>query len=312
MLVDVDGVAATTNSSQSTLNLPAGATIRYARLQWGSAGDGTDNNGDATVQFDTPATPGIAYTAETANYGTQCGSLNPGGASRGFSCSRDVTTLVQAGGNGTYTVGGIEQRANTATTAPDHWSGWGLYVVYELASEPLRRLVLSDGFVRVASGAPNSITATGFVAPAAGTVNARLTYMVGEGDSEIRATTPPSAARCSTPPPPEPPELRDPRPHADERKNPNNTNHYGFDIHSVPINGAIANNATTATFSFTSTQDSYFPFALGVAIELGGAEPPAHQDAHRHQRRRGGAGRHDRVPDRGHQHRQRRRRERRG
>jgi uncharacterized repeat protein (TIGR01451 family) len=271
VLVDVDGVGTTTNSSQSTLDLPAGATIQYARLQWGSAGDGTNNNGDATVQFDTPDTPGIAYNAVTATYATECGSINPGtGNSRGFACSRDVTALVQAGGNGTYTVGGIEQRAGTTAVNPDHWSGWGLYVVYELASEPLRRLVISDGFVRVASGAPNSITATGFVAPAAGTVNARLTYMVGEGDSEIAGDNATFGSQTLDTAPT--PNLLNSEIRGLTRmsgKTPNNTNHYGYDIHSVPVNGAIANGATSATFSFTSTQDSYYPFALGVAIELG-------------------------------------------
>ncbi|MBO9533187.1 MAG: DUF11 domain-containing protein, partial [Solirubrobacteraceae bacterium] len=270
-LVDVDGVGTTTNSSQATLNIPAGAIIRYARLVWSSAGDGTDNNGERTVQFDTPATAGIAYSAVSATYATECGSVNPGtGNSRGFACGTDVTALVQAGGNGQYTVGGIEQRATGTALNPDHYSGWGLEVVYELSTDPPRRLVLADGFVRVASGAPNSITANGFVAPASGTVNARLTYMVGEGDSEINGDNATFGTQvldtAATP------NLMDSEIRGLTRmsaKNPNYTNHYGFDIHSDQVNGAIANNATSATFSFTSTQDSYYPFALGISIELG-------------------------------------------
>ncbi|MBJ7471107.1 MAG: DUF11 domain-containing protein, partial [Solirubrobacteraceae bacterium] len=271
-LVDVDGVGATTNSSSSTLAMPAGAIVRSARLVWGSAGDGTDNNGEATVSLDTPATAGIAYGNVAADYATGCGSLPNTGTSntRGFACAADVTALVQAAGNGAYTVGGIEQRANTTALLPDHWSGWGLWVVFELPSEPLRRIVLSDGFQRVGAGAPTTITASGFTAPAAGAVSARLRYMVGEGDSEIagdNATFGSQTLDAVAPINLMNSEIRGLT--YQSAKNPDYTNHYGFDIASENVAGAIANGATTAPFSFTSTQDVYYPFALGVAIELG-------------------------------------------
>ena len=271
-LIDVDGVAATTNSSTSGLALPPGAIVRYARLVWGSAGDGTDNNGENTVRFDTPATAGVTYGNVTAPYATGCGSLaNTAGANtRGFACAADVTALVAAGGNGDYTLGGIEQRANSATLLPDHWSGWGLYVAFELPTEPLRRLVLADGFQRVASGATTTITATGFVAPAAGAVTARLTYMSGEGDAGIAGDNATFGTRQLDSVAPI--DLMDSQirglDYASGR-NPSNLNNYGLDIHSDEINGAIANGATTANFSFTSTQDVYYPFSLGIAIELG-------------------------------------------
>ncbi|MEH3052403.1 MAG: isopeptide-forming domain-containing fimbrial protein [Patulibacter minatonensis] len=278
-LVDVDGVAATTNSSQSTLSIPAGSTIRYARLLWGSAGDGTDNNGERTVQFDVPDTAGpggantISYQAVSATYASECGALpNAAGANaRGFACSRDVTSLVQGAGSGTYTVGAIEQRATGNTTLlPDHWSGWSLYVVFERAAEPLRRIVLSDGFVRVGNGEPNTITATGFVAPASGTVTAQLTYTVGEGDSEIsgdNATFGTRTLDAATPPNLMSSQIRGLS--YSTGRNPNYVNHYGFDMQQTDVTGAIANGATSASFSFTSTQDVYYPFGLGIAIDLG-------------------------------------------
>lgn len=276
-LVDVDGIPGTSNSSSSTLNLPAGAVVRSARLIWGSAGDGTDNNGEGAISFDTPATAGIAYTTigNAAPSVSVCGSLAnlAGSNTRGFACAADVTALVSAAGNGAYTLGGIEQRANSTAILPDHWSGWGLYVVYELASEPLRRLVLADGFQRVGAGAPTTITASGFVAPASGSVTARLSYMVGEGDSEISGDNATFGSRtldtATTP------NLMDSEIRGldyQSTKNPNSVNHYGFDIHSDEVNGAIANGATTANFSFTSTQDVYYPFALGIAIDLGEPE----------------------------------------
>ena len=257
-LVDIDGVGTTTNSSASGLSLPAGAVVRYARLVWGGAGDGTNNNGENTVRLDTPATPGvITYNNVTAPYATQCGNLAPiaGQNVRGFACGADVTALVLAGGSGQYTLGGIEQRATSGGILPDHWSGWGLYVVYELASEPLRRLVISDGFQRVSSGIPTTINVTGFTAPASGAVRARMTYMVGEGDSgltgdnatfgtsELDSVNPPDLMNSSIS------GLQYETPLAPGAgRNPNFVNHYGFDMDSVQLDGAIPNAATQADF----------------------------------------------------------------
>ncbi len=270
-LIDVDGAAATTtNSSSSTLGLPPGAIVRSARLVWGSAGDGTDGNGENGVRFDTPATAGYAYTAVSA--GTACGSIaNVTGANtRGFACGADVTALVTAGGSGAYTVGGIEQRVTTGGDLPDHWSGWALYVVFELPTEPLRRLVLADGFQRVQTGAATTITATGFVAPASGAVNASLTYTSGEGDSGIAGDNATFGTRSlDTVAPIDLMDSTISGLNYETSRAPSNLNHYGFDLRNSEINGAIANGASTANFVFNTTQDVYYPFSLGIAIELG-------------------------------------------
>jgi uncharacterized repeat protein (TIGR01451 family) len=267
-LIDVDTDATTTNSSSSTLNLPAGAVVKSARLIWGTAGDGTNNNGEATVKFDTPASAGYAYTSVTAT-AANCGT-GTSGNTRGIGCSADVTAQVLAAGSGAYTVANIEQRALTTTTIPDHWSGWGLYVAYELPTEPLRRLVMADGFQTVASGAPTTITANGFVAPASGSVTAQLTYMVGEGDSDIKGDYATFGTKnldtAATP------NLMDSEIRGltyQGTRTPSNLNNYGFDFHQDEINGAIPNAATSANFTFNSTQDVYYPYALGIAIDLG-------------------------------------------
>ncbi|MEN0013574.1 MAG: isopeptide-forming domain-containing fimbrial protein, partial [Solirubrobacteraceae bacterium] len=265
-MVNVDTTQA--NSSSSTLNIPVGATIKSARLLWGSAGDGVDNATDKTVKFDTPATPGYVYNTITTT-AANCG-FGSNNNSRGFACGADVTSLVTAAGNGSYTVANIEQRAANATQAPDAWSGWGLYVVYELASEPLRRLVIADGFQVVGAGAPATVTANGFVAPASGTVNATLTYMVGEGDPDISGDNATFGSKTlDTAATPNLMKSTIDGLTYEGGRSPSYLNNYGLDIHQQDVNGAIANAATSAAFSFVSTQDVYFPFALGIAIDLG-------------------------------------------
>jgi uncharacterized repeat protein (TIGR01451 family) len=277
VLIDTDGDASTTNSSSSTVSIPAGATIVQARLTWGATGDNTDDNGEATVKLDTPAEAGINYHPVSATYASQCGGFSSDNANRGFACSADVTALAQAGGAGTYTVGGIEQRQSTfldsdgnGTDSVDHWSGWGLYIVYSKPSEPLRRIVLSDGFQKVATATPTaSVSLTGFTAPASGTVTARLTYAVGEGDANIlndnaklNSTTLDSRST---------PDLMDSQISGlthEASRSPSYLNNYGFDFHSQQVDGAIPNGATSASFDFTTSGDTYYPFSTGITIDL--------------------------------------------
>ncbi len=271
VLVDVDGDPTTTNSSRSTVALPTGATVAYARLTWGSTGDNTDDNGEATIKFDTPEEVGLNYRDVSADYATRCGGLNAASANRGTACSADVTSLVQAAGSGQYTVGGIEQRSDGGSPdAIDHWSGWALYIVYEKSDDQLRRIVLSDGFLRVANGVPTSpIALTGFTAPASGPVTARLVYAAGEGDAGIAGdnATINSTSLDGT----APIDLMNSSNtgHAlQTSRDPSYANQYGFDMDSQEVNGAIPNGATSATFTFSSTGDTYYPFSAGITIDL--------------------------------------------
>ena len=121
--VDVDGNAgvgaSTFNSSTSQLNLPAGATVLFAGLYW--AGDTTGSGSNAPpnaalrnqVAFRAPGAGGYTtLTATTLDDSTQAGR---------YQAFRDVTSLVAAAGNGTYTVGNVQAGEGT-----DHYAGWSL------------------------------------------------------------------------------------------------------------------------------------------------------------------------------------------
>src|SRR4051794_14820317 len=107
--VDVDGLFGASNSSRATLSLPSGSTVLFAGLYWGARSTSLDRS---RILFDTPATG--AYQTLTASVLDSRSIFNS--EYQGF---RDVTGLVQAGGNGTYTAGGVQ-----LTTGTDQYAGW--------------------------------------------------------------------------------------------------------------------------------------------------------------------------------------------
>ncbi len=167
-LIDIDGDASTANSSSATLTLPAGATVRYARLYWaGMTGEGTARRRQA--KFRTPAM--TAYIDVNTAQVTANARIN-----FGYMSHIDVTALVQAGGSGTYTVGNI-----AADTLDGDWAGWVLVVAYAHPSEPVRNLTVFDGWSQ-GTGATEDITVTGFLTPISGAVNSRLGFALFDGD----------------------------------------------------------------------------------------------------------------------------------
>ncbi len=252
--VDVDGDATTFSSSTADLALPAGATVLWAGLYWG--GD-SNNAGRNTCLL---ATPVAGYATITAARLDNIGTVYQGIA--------DVSNQVRAGGNGTYRVANVRSTPNTANV----FAGWGLVVVYQLPQLPMRNLVVFDGFGQVFSGAPITMTVSGFVTPPAGLVQTRLGVIAHEGDLGLTgdAFNLNGVALSNT---------RNPATNffnssisrfdtTVTTKNPDYLNQLGFDIDLVNADGRLANNATTATIQLTSNGDTYYPGAVSFATDL--------------------------------------------
>ena len=147
--VNADTDGSTFSSSSATLALPAGATVLWAGLHW----MGDSNNGSRNqVRL---ATPAAGYATVTA---TQLDAN--GGVYHGYV---DVTARVQAGGSGVYWVANVQ-----STTGSNRFAGWGLVVVYRLASDPPRNLVVFDGYALVSGTTTVTMPVSGFVTPPAG------------------------------------------------------------------------------------------------------------------------------------------------
>lgn len=259
--VDVDADPTTPNSSSNDLTLGAGASVLFAGLFW----VGYANNAnvfDGTVKFATPA--GGGYSNVNALHIDNLGS-------RHFGAYADVTALVQAAGNGTYTVADLD----LDTGAAHRYGGWTLAVAFEDNAEPWRNLSIFNGydFVYNANSYNVPLTVSGFNAPPIGPVSAKIGVQTGEGDARYTgprtqvngtdisdAMNPANNVQNSsisilgTP--------------ANTIANPSYPNQLGFDADIIAANGLIAPNATSANLNFRSTGDVYGINVITTAIDI--------------------------------------------
>nr|WP_027881833.1 SdrD B-like domain-containing protein [Meiothermus rufus] len=253
-------------SSSATLSLPAGSQILFARLYWGArAGENAAGRNQISVK-----PPGSGSYQSIS--GTLLGTITTQGTntSRPYTAFADLTSLVQAAGNGTYWVGGI--LAATGNDGLGFYAGWSLVVVYRDTAQSLRNLVVYDGLAVVSSGNPVTITPSGFLAPYFGSVNARVGAVAFEGDGGINGDQ--LLLNGSA--------LSDGQNPANNffnssvsllgtrfsSKTPDYINQMAVDADIVDATGRIPNGATSATLQFTSTQDVYFPTVLTFQIDL--------------------------------------------
>jgi uncharacterized repeat protein (TIGR01451 family) len=264
IMVDVDGDGTTFNSSTADLNLAAGTTVLFAGLYWGadvSAGAGGSAAPNSALRNQvTFRRPGGSSSTVTATQVDLSGSI--------YQSFADVTSLVQADGNGTYTVANLQ-----AGTGANHYGGWSLIVAYEDPAEPLRNLTVNDGFAVVNGGTPSvSTSISGFLTPATGPVRSRLGAVVYEGDLSLTGdalrlngtalsdannpvTNPfnSSISRLGT---------------RISAKNPDYLDQLGFDADVIDATGILGNSVNTATMSFSTGGETFYPGVVSIATEL--------------------------------------------
>lgn len=254
--VDVDADATTFNSSRARLNVPAGATVAFAGLYWGGFSTATSRN---TVRWATPASAG-AYTTLTATVVDDNAAAGTGSAYQGFA---DVTSAVSAAGAGIYTIANI----TTTVAVTGNYAGWSLVVVYRLATEPTRNMVVYDGYQRVTGANSVDISLSGFTTPPFGTVTSKLGVVAYDGDKgstegaaglqfgrSIAALTPVFNAV---------------NPQTDvfnstisylgvnvDTREPNYINTLGFDVDIFTPNTQLPNGATTAVIRISSSNET--------------------------------------------------------
>ena len=260
--VDVDADGTTVNSSSATYDLPAGGTVLWAGLYWsgwytGAAADKDD------VLLETPASGG--YVPLTATFFDDWD--NNDDYYMGFV---DVTSLVQTGGSGVYTV------ADAAITpaSGNTFGGWSIVVVHEDPAASWKNLTVNHGFNAVTSSIPFvDLTVSGFTAPPVGPVNAEIGIIAGEGDvpftgdyAEFNGTrltngvnptdnffnSSLSSSGVLT--------------SGTNPTYPSNT--LGFDADIIATSGLVPTSATSATVRVGTVGDWYFPTVVTTAIEI--------------------------------------------
>jgi fibronectin type 3 domain-containing protein len=273
---DVDGDSTTFNSSRSTLALPSGSTVLFAGLYWGGDTSAGDNGDDAPlpaarafVRFTTPTASARTITASALDIDAT--------SSTRYQAFADVTSLVQAAGNGAYTVGAIE-----AGTGVNRYGGWGLVVAYRNPAEPTRRLVVYDGLLPLQPGLrPTAdVSLSGFVTPPSGTVRGRLAMLSWEGDRGLTGDSATFAGRSLS-------DASNPVTNvfnssvsragvATTGRTPSYANLLGVDADELTIDGFLGNSASSASLHLATGTDLYLPGAIGLAFDEG---PPRNTSA---------------------------------
>jgi len=162
-------------TSDATLTLGSGDIIESAYLYW--AGCGT---GDFNVKLN-----GTDITATR----TFANTLVQGQTFNFFSAFADVTSQIQATGNGLYTLSDLD----VSSFLPLHFqnrtnfAGWALIVVYKNPALPLNQLNIYDG-MQVVSVFSNFLDVSLDALNVIDNVDAKIGFLAWEGDSGIAVT----------------------------------------------------------------------------------------------------------------------------
>jgi gliding motility-associated-like protein len=160
----------TNTSSSATLNLGPSDTIIRAYLYWAGSGDGdfeVDLNG-TTITPDRTFSHSRFFNPNTFTY---------------FSAFKDITTLVQTTGNGTYTLSNLDISPFEALhySRKTNFAGWAILIVYENPSLTLNQLNIYDGL----QGVPDALQINLTNLYVLNNANAKAGFIAWEGDSQL-------------------------------------------------------------------------------------------------------------------------------
>jgi uncharacterized repeat protein (TIGR01451 family)/MYXO-CTERM domain-containing protein len=175
-------IGVTDARSTAVLQLPAGASVTFARLFWSAATTRNATTGDLTVLVERVGSD--AFSRPVVGDGTVV--VTPPGQDLSFyQSSADVTALVQQHGPGPYRVGGVDTISLLNLDEQTTYAAWSMVVFYTLPSAPLRRLVLFDGLASITpGGADETATLSGFLIPPA-PFDAKVGVVTYEGDNSL-------------------------------------------------------------------------------------------------------------------------------
>lgn len=264
--IDIDADSSTFGSSAATLSLPQGAQVLWAGLYWGgNVGAGTDGvvapaaANKNTVKLKLPGAN--AYQSITA---TTCDNRGDD-----YQCVSDISAIISASmASGDYTVANIQ-----SGTGKGQYGGWSIIAVFEDASEPVRNLVVFDGYIYISSTNNNvDVPVSGFLTPPMGPVQSRIGVIGYEGDFNATGDSMRLAGQSLS-------DVLNPTSNVFNSSNtalgqrvtatqPSYPNQLGFDVDLIEATGLIANSATSTTITLRTGGETYYPGAVTIATEI--------------------------------------------
>ena len=194
--VDVDGSGfsgtATRNSSTADFTLPAGTnTIKLARLYWGGRVKDAEFDLNQPVNKKIKIRKGtfLPYTEFTATQIDRNNFIQNNEAYTRYQAFADITSFLQTGGTGTYSVGNAPLSTGIIDNG-GNYGGWCIVIVYENPSLNYNSIRLYDGFQEVFNnGNPltTSVTLTGLNVPSSplAAADAKMGAVTWEGDANL-------------------------------------------------------------------------------------------------------------------------------
>lgn len=164
----------TSSSSAAQLNMSSSDRIVRAYLYWAGSGDGdfqVNLNGNP-LTADRTFSHARFFSPNTFTY---------------FSAFKDITSYVQATGNGTYTLSDLDISAFEALhySRKTNFAGWAILIVYENPSLTLNQLNIYDGL----QGVPDALQINLTNLFVLNNTNAKAGFIAWEGDSQLPTET---------------------------------------------------------------------------------------------------------------------------
>ncbi|MDX1426729.1 MAG: hypothetical protein R3206_02795, partial [Salegentibacter mishustinae] len=281
IFVDEDNDDSTDNSSAAVLEFsnengadPNCSNIVYAGLYWsGRTGNSSTTNDKRKIKVKGPNSNG--YQTFTAN---QNDILYPG-PSNMYAAYAEVTDLVRSNGTGEYWVADMAlTQGNGGATG--YYGGWGMIVIYENSQMNWRDVTIFDGYAHVEGNtvANYQLPVSGFNTAQSGPVNMKMGIMAGEGDVgiagdyfQIKKNSNNSWLSLSHDQNSTNNFFNSSIENNGTNRTPNLSNNTGIDISMFNIpnqgNSVIANNQTSTTFRYGSTQDTYSIFSIAMSVD---------------------------------------------
>lgn len=280
------------DSASAILELPADSKVKYAELVWAGTYNvtkGTNNYFafiDKEVSLTTPQGRTFSVAPDPAT-----AQISHRNATDNYFRSANVTSIIQGGGAGMYTVGGVVGNIDLGNSTANN-CGWTLCVVYENPDLPFRNLSLNVGIVEIASGIPEvSTTLSGFATPTSGSISGRMALCAQDGDANKtgdQVLFGPTTDNLTV--------LEGPNNFPnnffasqinDDSGNLDTTGTFGdrnqingqpgtqivggrqsWDITNVDISQTLSNNQTSAVFQLRTRGDGYSVIAVGIYIDI--------------------------------------------
>jgi clumping factor A len=161
--------------STAVLDIPAGATVTYARIYWAGLLAGSMST-DPAVSVLPPGGVNTNVPADGQFFVAR-------GANRWYQSTAEITSLLATGGEGAYRVSDIGSLALDDLENEDPMVAWVVVVLYSLPTDPPRNLTIFDGLDLVSSGNPAAVSLSGFLVPNAG-FDAKLGVIAYEGEQQ--------------------------------------------------------------------------------------------------------------------------------